>query len=329
MTELVAIDIGGTHARFALARIAADGAITLDAAVTLRTKDHASFQTAWKEFARHSGRALPPAAAIAIAGPVGGDVIRFTNNPWIIRPALIPEKLGADRYTVVNDFGAVGHAVARAAPGDFAHLCGPDEPLPAKGTLTVVGPGTGLGVAHVWRDGRPINEGGDYRVQATEGGHIDYAPLDQIEDQILAHLRRRYHRVSVERVVSGPGIVEIHEVLAAIENRPIRKLDDKTLWQLGASGEDSLAVAAVDRFCLSLGAVAGDLALAQGAAGVVIAGGLGLRIRAALEQSGFAARFRAKGRFEGLMAALPVKLITHPQPGLFGAAAAFAKEHLA
>ena len=329
MTELVAIDIGGTHARFALARIAADGAITLDAAVTLCTKDHASFQTAWKEFARHSGRALPPAAAIAIAGPVGGDVIRFTNNPWIIRPALIPEKLGADRYTVVNDFGAVGHAVARAAPGDFAHLCGPDEPLPAKGTLTVVGPGTGLGVAHVWRDGRPMNEGGDYRVQATEGGHIDYAPLDQIEDQILAHLRRRYHRVSVERVVSGPGIVEIHEVLAALENRPIRKSDDKTLWQLGASSEDRLAVAAVDRFCLSLGAVAGDLALAQGAAGVVIAGGLGLRIRAALEQSGFAARFRAKGRFEGLMAALPVKLITHPQPGLFGAAAAFAKEHLA
>ena len=328
MFELVAVDIGGTHARFALASIAADGAITLGEPVTQHTRDHASFQTAWEDFARHSGRALPRAVAIAIAGPVGGEVIRFTNNPWIIRPTLIPEKLGVDRYTVINDFGAVGHAVARAAPGDFAHLCGPDEPLPAAGTLTVVGPGTGLGVAHVWRDGA-----GGYRVQATEGGHIDYAPLDQIEDQILAHLRRRYRRVSVERVVSGPGIVEIHEVLAAIENKPIRQLDDKTLWQLGTSGEDSLAAAAVDRFCLSLGAVAGDIALAQGASGVVIAGGLGLRIRAqlersGLERSGFAARFRAKGRFEGLMGALPVKLITHPQPGLFGAAAAFAKEHL-
>lgn len=322
MTELVAIDIGGTHARFALAAIAADGAITLSEPFTLRTKDHASFQTAWEAFATHAGRALPSAVAIAIAGPVGGDSIRFTNNPWTIQPALIPQQLGADRYTLVNDFGAVGHAVARLPAADFAHLCGPDEPLPASGTLSVIGPGTGLGVAHVWRDGA------DYRVQATEGGHIDYAPLDGIEDSILARLRQRHRRVSAERVVSGPGIVAIHETLAAIENKPIRQLDDTALWQLGTSGEDSLAAAAVDRFCLALGAVAGDIALAQGACGVVIAGGLGLRIRDTLAASGFSARFRAKGRFEGLMASLPVKLITHPQPGLFGAAAAFAKEHL-
>jgi glucokinase len=99
------------------------------------------------------------------------------------------------------------------------------------------------------------------------------------------------------------------------------------LWQRGTVGEDSLAAAAVDRFCLSLGSVAGDIALAQGASGVVIAGGLGLRIRDSLLASGFASRFMAKGRFEAMMAALPVKLITHPQPGLFGAAAAFAAEH--
>lgn len=321
-TELVAVDIGGTHARFALARIEANGTIALDEPVTLHTKDHASFQTAWEDFARHLGRPLPAAVAIAIAGPVGGEVIRFTNNPWIIRPALIPEKLGAERYTLVNDFGAVGHAVARVDNGAFEHLCGPAEPLPAAGTITIVGPGTGLGVAHVWRDGA-----GGYRVQATEGGHIDYAPLDAIEDRLLVRLRQRFRRVSIERVVSGPAIVDIYEALAALEDRPIRQLDDKTLWQLGTSGEDSLAAAAVDRFCLSLGAVAGDLALAQGAAGVVVAGGLGLRIRETLLRSGFASRFRAKGRFEGLMAALPVKLITHPQPGLFGAAAAFAKEH--
>lgn len=321
-TELVAVDIGGTHARFALTRIAPDGTIALGEPITLHTRDHASFQTAWEDFARHCGRDLPPAVAIAIAGPVGGEVIRFTNNPWIIRPALIPEKLGASRYTLVNDFGAVGHAVARVPESDFQPLCGPDMPLPGEGTITVVGPGTGLGVAHIWRDGQ-----GGYRVQATEGGHLDYAPLDAIEDQILARLRQRFRRVSTERVVSGPAIVDIYEALAAMEGKPIRQLDDRTLWQLGTSGEDSLAAAAVDRFCLALGAVAGDLALAQGASGVVIAGGLGLRIRETLLHSGFAARFRAKGRFEAMMAALPVKLITHPQPGLFGAAAAFAKEH--
>lgn len=322
-TELIAVDIGGTHARFALASVAADGAITLGEPITLHTKDHASFQTAWEDFARHLGRELPAAVAIAIAGPVTGEVIRFTNNPWIIRPALIPEKLGAERYTLVNDFGAVGHAVARVAASEFLPLCGPDEPLPAAGTISIVGPGTGLGVAHIWRDGQ-----GGYRVQATEGGHIDYAPLDAIEDRLLARLRQRFRRVSVERVVSGPAILDIYEALAAMEDREIRQLDDRTLWQLGMAGDDSLAAAAVDRFCLALGAVAGDLALAQGAAGVVIAGGLGLRLRETLLRSGFAERFRAKGRFEGLMAALPVKLITHPQPGLFGAAAAFAKEHL-
>ncbi len=322
MTDLVAVDIGGTHARFAIATITDTGAITLGEPATLHTKDHASFQTAWENFAKQQGGTLPKAAAIAMAGPVGGEVIRFTNNPWIIRPALIPEKLGVSNYTLVNDFGAVGHAVARADVANFVHLAGPDIALSVNGTISIIGPGTGLGVAHIWRDG----EGG-YRVQATEGGHIDFAPLDSIEDAILARLRQRYRRVSVERVVSGPGIVDIYEALAGMEARAIQAIDDRTLWEKGTSGEDSLAAAAVDRFCLSLGSVAGDIALAQGASGVVIAGGLGLRIRDTLLKSGFAERFRAKGRFAELMAALPVKLITHPQPGLFGAAAAFAKEH--
>ncbi|WP_296677195.1 glucokinase [Novosphingobium sp.] len=322
-TALVTVDIGGTHARFALASIAENGAITLGEPVTLHTSEHASFQTAWEHFAQIQGGKLPLAVAIAIAGPVGGEVIRFTNNPWVIRPALIPEKLGADRYTVINDFGAVGHAVARADADHFLHLAGPDEALPTAGTISIVGPGTGLGVAHIWRDGA-----GGYRVQATEGGHIDYAPVDTIEDAILARLRLRYRRVSAERVVSGPGLVDIYEALAQMEGRAIQQIDDRTLWQLGTSGEDSLAAAAVDRFCLSLGSFAGDVALAQGAGAVVIAGGLGLRIKDTLLSSGFANRFIAKGRFEGLMAALPVRLITHPQPGLFGAAAAFAKEHL-
>lgn len=319
--QLVAVDIGGTHARFAMAEVEAGRIIALGEAVTLKTADHPSFQLAWEEFARLSGGTLPPAVAIAVAGPVGGELIRFTNNPWIIRPALIPEKLGAPDYVVVNDFAAVAHAVAQAGDEHFLHLCGPETPLPAEGTISVVGPGTGLGVAHFWRGG------GSYRVNPTEGGHIDYAPLDRIEDAILARLRGRYRRVSAERVVSGPGIVDIYETLASIEGRAIVSLTDKELWMLGTSGEDSLAAAAVDRFCLSLGSVAGDLALAHGASALVMAGGLGLRIKDTLVRSGFAERFTAKGRFESMMAGIPVKLITHPQPGLFGAAAAFAQAH--
>ena len=322
MTQLVAVDIGGTHARFALAEAQGGRVTHLGEAVTLKTAEHASFQTAWEDFSRITGAKLPRAAAIAIAGPVGGEVIKLTNNPWVIRPGLICEKLGVDAYSLVNDFGAVGHAVAQAGPEHFLHLCGPDAPLPESGTISIIGPGTGLGVAHVLR------VDGDYHVQAPEGGHTDFAPLDSIEDAVLARLRKRYRRVSVERVVSGPGLIEIYETLASIEGRAIQQLDDKALWQLGMSGEDSLAAAAVDRFCLSLGSVAGDVALAQGGSGVVIAGGLGFRIKDILIRSGFAERFSAKGRFQGMMTGLPVKLITHPQPGLFGAAAAFAKEHV-
>lgn len=327
MQDVVVVDIGGTHARFAIASIAADGTIALDEPETLHTADHASFQTAWQAFRERKGGTLPKAVSMAIAGPVGSPgnpnpVIRFTNNPWIIRPALINEKLGVERFTLVNDFAAVAHAVARADDSQFLHLAGPDKPLGREGTISVIGPGTGLGVAHLYRTDS------HYRVQATEGGHIDFAPLDSIEDAILARLRQRHIRVSAERVVAGPAIVDIYQALAALEHRTVAEQDAITIWNLGTSGEDSLAAAAVDRFCLSLGSVAGDLALAQGGfAGVVIAGGLGYRIRETLLASGFGSRFKAKGRFESLMANIPVKLIVHPQPGLFGAAAAFASEH--
>ena len=321
MTQIVAVDIGGTHARFALADVAGGQVVSLGAAVTLQTADHASFQTAWEAFAEQTGHSLPKAVGIAVAGPVDGDVIKFTNNPWMLQPAQLPAQLQVDALSLVNDFAAVGHAVAQAGPEHFLHLCGPDVDLPIDGTLSVLGPGTGLGVSQVWRTGA------DYHVVATEGGHADFAPLDAIEDEMLNQLRKRYRRVSVERIVAGPGLVDIYQTLARIEGRAVRQLDDKALWALGMSGEDSLATAAIERFCLSLGSVAGDIALTQGASAVVIAGGLGLRIKDILLASGFSERFRAKGRFEAMMARMPVKLITHPQPGLFGAAAAFCKEH--
>lgn len=322
-TQIVSVDIGGTHARFSLATIESAGTIHLEEPVTLHTDDHASFQTAWEDFRERKGGSLPDAVALAIAGPISGDVIRFTNNPWVIRPALVKEKLNVSRYSIVNDFEAVAHAVARAPDDQFLDLAGPSGPIAREGTVSVIGPGTGLGVAHLRRSAD------HYHVQATEGGHVDFAPVDSIDDLILARLRKRHNRVSAERVVSGPGIVEIYQALGAMEKRTLPEEDDITIWTRGMSGEDSLAAAAVDRFCLSLGSVAGDIALVQGGfAGVVIAGGLGYRLRDILPKSGFAERFRHKGRYEQLMASIPVKLITHPQPGLFGAAAAFAREHL-
>lgn len=319
MTEIVAADIGGTHARFAIAQIKSGRVASLGEAVTLKTAEHASLQTAWEDFGSRLGRPLPQAAGIAVAGPVDGEVLKLTNNPWVIRPARIPEKLGADRFALVNDFGAVAHAVAQLDDDHLSHVCGVERPLPRQGMISIVGPGTGLGVAQLFR------RDGLYHVIETEGGHIDFAPLDSIEDRILNELRGRYRRVSIERVVSGLGLANIYEVLAGIEGRPVAYHDQRELWTAALGDEDSLAAAALDRFCLALGAVAGDIALAQGACAVVIAGGLGLRLADRLPRSGFRDRFIAKGRFERRMDDMPVKLITHPQPGLFGAAAAFAE----
>jgi glucokinase len=322
MTDEIAVaDIGGTHARFAIAEVDGGRVAALGEPITLKTAEYASLQTAWEAFGARLERPLPRAAGIAVAGPIAGAALKLTNNPWIIRPALIREKLGVERYTLVNDFGAVGYALLHIGDADLAWLCGPEGPLPAEGVTSVVGPGTGLGVAMVMR------RGGHAHVVETEGGHADFAPLDSLEDAILARLRKHYRRVSVERVVSGPALADIYEALAAIEGRAVQAQDDKSLWTAAMDGGDSLAAAALDRFCMSLGAVAGDVALVHGADAVVIAGGLGLRLAKILPRSGFGHRFTAKGRFEGRMAAIPVRVLTHPQPGLLGAAAAFLAEH--
>jgi glucokinase len=320
--ELVALDVGGTHARFALASIGPDGAISLGEPVTLNTSDYASLPTAWEEFERRCGCSVPRTASIAIAAPITGDTIRMTNNSWIFHVHAIDDQLGLDRVTLINDFGAVAHAVARVPKDQLVHIAGPDKPLPERGTVSVIGPGTGLGVAHFHR------HASGYHVQATEGGHIDFAPLDAVDDWILAKLRHEHLRVSTERVNSGPGIREIYAALAAIEKRTGAIPDDRTIWESGLARQDTLAAAAVDRFCASLGSVAGDYALAHGASALVLAGGLGLRLRERLPRSAFGERFRFKGRYTEMMAGIPVKLIIHPQPGLYGAVAAFAYEHM-
>ena len=321
MRQIVVADVGGTHARFALAEIEDGSVLSLDEPITLKTAEHGSFQLAWQEFGRRAGIDLPTELAIAFAGPVGGEVLKLTNNPWVIRPYLMKERLGVDRYTIVNDFGAVGFAVATLGDEHFRHLCGPDHALPDEGVISIVGPGTGLGVAALLR------RSDHYEVIETEGGHVDFAPLDALEDKILKQMRRHFRRVSIERVASGQGLWNLYEALGAIEKRYLTFHDDKELWSAALQESDGLATAALDRLCLTLGAVAGDMALAQGASAVVIAGGVGLRLAEYLPRSGFRDRFIAKGRFERRMDEMPVKLITHPQPGLFGAAAAFAREH--
>jgi glucokinase len=321
MSEIVTADIGGTNARFAIAEIEDGRVLAMRAEITLKAANFASLQTAWQSYAAQVGAPLPRAASIALACPIVGDLLRLTNNPWTLRRSLLKAQLGLDRLLLINDFEAVGHSLSQIDAAFLQPLCGPDAALPANGVVSIVGPGTGLGVGLV------LFDDGKARVVATEGGHTSFAPLDAIEDAILAYLRKQHAHVSVERVVSGPGLANIYEALGALEGRSLSAADNKALWDKALRGEDSLAAAALERFCLCLGAFAGDVVLTHGAGGLVIAGGLGLRIADVLPKSGFSARFTAKGRFERMLAAIPVKRLTHPQPGLLGAAAAFAGMH--
>ncbi len=320
--NLVVADIGGTHARFALARIDGGKVSALDQPVVLTTSDYGGLAPAWAEFAKRTVAPLPRFAALAVAAPIDGDAIKMTNSDWVFRPSRIDADLGLDRHLLINDFTAVGHAVAAADPGQFAHLAGPDVPLPTAGAISVVGPGTGLGVALLLR-GAGFGTAG-YHVQPSESGHMDFAPVDAFDDALVARLRSGGRRLFVEQVVAGNGLVEITRTLAEMRAAPAEPFDARQLWAAAIDGEDALASAALDRFCLSLGSVAGDVALAHGAHALVLAGGLASRILDRLAGPGFAARFCAKSPYEKPMAAIPVKFITHPQPGLLGAAAAFA-----
>ncbi len=318
--KLVAVDLGGTHARFAIAELHRDRRPTLSEPRKYKTADHAGLAEAWAAFARDEGTPLPHAASIAIAGPVDGELIRFTNNGWVLRPATLAHELGVGGMRLFNDFAAMAAAVGVLTPDELAYVGGPEGPLPAEGVTTVIGPGTGLGVAQLLRrEGRNI-------VIATEGGHIDFAALDSFEEKLLARLRERHRRVSVERIVSGPGLADIRSTLAMLGNEPIVPMDDAMVWAAATEGRDRISGQALDRFVMAFGAVAGDLALAHGAHSVVITGGLAQRIDAKLRGPLFNDRFRAKGRFETRMAHVPIRLARHPEAGLLGAAAAFQQE---
>lgn len=320
MPDIIAADVGGTNARFARASMDGDGIPTLGAVRKYRVADYPSLHACWAAFAEDEGGDIPGKAVIAFAAPIGRDIIKLTNSNWMIRPDTLAAELGLESLRLLNDFQAVAHAVSRLPAENLERLFGADRPFPVDGSVTVLGPGTGLGVAMIAYDrGIP-------HVIATEGGHLDFAPLDPLEHKMLDYLRDRYRRVSTERIVSGPGLNNIYQAMAAADRASIAMLDDAALWAEALAAPRSRARAALDRFCMCYGSVAGDLALAQGPHHVVLAGSLTQRMKDILLSSGFHRRFTAKGRYESLMADIPVRLAVHPEIGLFGAAAAYRED---
>ncbi|WP_292062046.1 glucokinase [Brevundimonas sp. UBA7664] len=305
-------DVGGTNARFAIARMV-DGQRVLEHHESFKGADHPTFLKAVAGFI--DGCAVKPTGGvIAVAGPVTDGEIDLTNSPWrVSEPQL--QTLGLNPVRLINDFEALAWG-APAVPADMlASLGGPEEGDP-HAAIAVLGPGTGFGVSALARD---IH--GHAVAMPSEGGHACFAPGDAVEDEILRILRRRYERVSIERLICGPGLLNMHRALAEIDGRESHIDDPAQITAEALENPNSHCGATLARFCAILGAVAGDIALTTGArGGVYIAGGIAPRILPFLKASPFRERFERKGRFQDYMAAIPTHVILHQHAALLGAA---------
>ena len=310
----VLADIGGTNARFAWQ---AGPGQPIDAVLSLPCADYGSIGEALRAYLHRTGRALPPACAIAIANPVVGDRVAMTNHHWAFSIRELKAELGLQRLLVVNDFTALALALPRLGQADRWQLGG-GEPEPGA-AIGLIGPGTGLGVSGLLPDGR----GGWLPIQG-EGGHGTLGATTPREAEVLAVLRDWHGHASAERAVSGQGLVDIHLALQQLDTAPGPQHAASAIVGAALAGNDARCTEALHLFCAFLGIAAGNLALTLGArGGVFIGGGIVPRLGRWFEGSPFRARFEAKGRFAAYLQPVPVYVIDTPQsPAFLGAAEA-------
>jgi glucokinase len=311
-------DVGGTNARFALAELR-EGRPVVSRAETFPNRDFASPQAVIEAYLERIGaERRPERVVIAVAGPVTRGAAHLTNLDWEFSEAALKAKAGFRDARLVNDFAAMALGAARLGPDGLRPL-GPRIAGDPQATIAVLGPGTGFGQGGVVRqDGREM-------VLTTEGGHVAFAPTDELEVEIWKRLAAQFGRVSVERILSGPGLYDLYLAMAAIRGEASACADEREVHAAADAG-DALADAAVDRFVLILGSTAGDIALGLGArGGVYVTGGVAQKLADRIAGDGFRKRFEAKGRFHGYMRAIPTWLITDPYTALIGSAAVLAQ----
>ncbi len=309
-------DIGGTHARFAVL-----GLRDVEP-VVLKTADFADFQSALHAYRRRSRiTGSFSKAAVCVAGPVSEAGAELTNCDWKLTLDTLREAIDGGEAVLVNDFTAVALSLTTLGAGDVRKLGG-GQPV-SGAARAVLGPGTGLGVSGLIPDNR-----GGFAPISGEGGHVDLAPKNAREMEILKALFERFEHVSAERVVSGPGLQTLYEVLADLGGKcktGTPRPDD--IARFAKRNESPIAVEAVSLFTCWLGSVAGDLALTLGArGGVYIAGGIVNRWGEVFDAALFRERFEAKGRFRDYLARIPTWVITDPHPAFKGLATLVAND---
>ncbi len=267
------------------------------------------------------------AACFGVAGPVtthaAHQEAQVTNLPWRLHSAHLAEQFTLPRVRLINDFAAIGYGIPVLGEEDLVTL--QSAPARPQAPCLIIGAGTGLGVAQLFI------EGNDYRVWASEGGHLAFSPSDEQHTALLRYLRKRHGRVSWERVVSGPGLVNIYSFLhdcgatSTQAHRQILAQEDPAaaIATAALQHNDPIARRALEMFVSLYGAIAGELALVTLAyGGVYLAGGIAPKLIDLLKQEQFLHAFTAKGRMARLVQDMPVHVVTQPQVGLMGAAAA-------
>jgi len=320
--RVLAGDIGGTKTAVAIADI---GPRRLSLLRTRRypSASYGSLEEILDDFLKDERR-RPAAAGFGVAGPVRDGRSRVTKLPWEIDEKVLARRLRLRCVKVVNDFVAASLGISYLAPRHLAVLVpGLAE---QSGPIGVIGAGTGLGQAAL------IRVAGRYETVASEGGHADFAPRDSREDRLVRFVRRRFGRVSRDRLLSGEGLALIYDFLEAdrraagsraVASAFAREDRAAVISRFGLSGRDRLCRQALELFVSIYGSEAGNLALQYRATGgIYLAGGIAPKILPALERREFRESFRSKPPLEALLSTIPVRVVLEPRAGLFGAAAA-------
>jgi len=309
-TQALVADIGGTNARFAIANLET---LSLSDIRTFPTAEHATLADAIRAYLKDAPETVAH-AGLAVAAPLREDTVKFTNAAWTFKQSTLAKEAGLEAAYVFNDFEAQAYALPVLSADELHSLHGGKAVENAP--KVVLGPGTGLGVAGL------VRSPSGWVPVPGEGGHQTFPAENERELALLERMRVGLERLSVERVLSGPGLADLYRAIAASYGFSDAGLSPAKVEQLAIGGEDEMAVEALNFFVQWLGRFAGDMALVFGArGGVYLGGGIPQKILPALQKPGFREAFEDKAPHEELMATIPTFVVTHRLAALAGLSA--------
>jgi glucokinase len=319
MSKAIVGDIGGTKTRLAMVEVAGTR-VDIEREIIYPSRNFAAFEDLLADFL--TGVNVPAHAAFGIAGPVQGRVVRTTNLPWFIDADVLQQRFGFRVCSLLNDLESIACGLPALEAADFSTL--QQGETEARGNAAIIAAGTGLGEAGLYWDGRR------HHPFATEGGHASFCPQNDLEIDLLRYLQRLYGHVSWERVVSGMGLVDLHEFLRVYRKSSVPKwlIDEMragdaaaAISRAASAGSDDICVETMDCFVQFYGAEAGNLALkTMSRGGVYVAGGIAPRILPMLQRGTFIGAFLGKGRMRHVLEAMPVRVVLNERAALYGPA---------